>query len=91
MEILIALAFFTVGTITFSKKIKAYAIACTFLFYLALNSVKHSLSLQLTYVLITTLLYLYLLIKSKNKSDVAFFTTSCWFLITSILINVFIK
>jgi len=91
MEILISLIFFIVGTVTFTKKIKIHAIVCTFLFYLAINNIKNTLFLQLTYIAIIVIAYAYLLMRKKLKGEIVYFSIPCWLLIASILINVFTK
>lgn len=92
MAWIVSLIYFILGSVTFTKKIRLFAIASSVLLFLALTSISDSLVLKSIYIAIIAIAFISMFVikASPDKKGVFYFSIPCWLLISSVLINVFL-
>jgi len=91
MAWIVSLIYFILGSVSFTKKIRLFAIVSSVLLFLALTSISDSLMLKSIYIAIIAIAFISMVALkfSPEKKGTFFFSIPCWLLIASVLINVF--
>ncbi|MDV2902637.1 hypothetical protein R0H17_13440 [Phytobacter diazotrophicus] len=88
---IVALVYFVVGFVAFTRKIKLFTIASTLLLFVALKMIAVSQPLTLVFIALLVIAFVVLLVM-KNERDnksVFYFSLPCWLLIGAVLIHLF--
>lgn len=88
---IVALVYFVVGFVAFTRKIKLFTIASTLLLFAALKMIAVSQPLTLVFIALLVIAFVVLLVM-KNERDnksVFYFSLPCWLLIGAVLIYLF--
>ncbi len=88
---IIALVYFVLGAVAFTRKIKLFAIASSLLLFVALTIVAASQPFTLLFIALLVIAFLVLLIvkKPRDNKGIFYFSLPCWLLIGAVLIHLF--
>lgn len=88
---IVALVYFVLGSVAFTRKIKLFAIASSLLLLAALTIVAASQLFTLLFITLLVIAFLVLLIMKtpRDNKGVFYFSLPCWLLIGAVLIHLF--
>uniref|UniRef100_UPI003F5E03FE hypothetical protein n=1 Tax=Kluyvera sichuanensis TaxID=2725494 RepID=UPI003F5E03FE len=93
MPVIISLLYLVIGFFIFTRKIKLSKLISTFLLFLSLYILpQHSfLILIYTLIIIIVTLFFYRLTLDLTRKETLYFSMPCWFVVLSIVLNVFYR